>query len=543
MPVFTGRQTLRRRPGRSRAKTVIQLFVLIVALSILAAPFFFLDRPTNRTTVHQESTTSSDHVYDVLIIGSGWAGVGAATALTDAGMDNFEILEARDYVGGRSRTVYPFSDDLAVELGSAWVFEGKITDELIDQENLPYGVTEYDFERTFGLYQSGRFDEAPDEFVSGEVPAQERRELIDKIWWDDFVAFSERRQAFVERSGKDVPYQTVMDQYMKQRQFASNAKSRKLVEALVNAQIQVEYGASVREISTANVGGKLGECFFCGVDYYVPVKGGGFDKILAPLADPLKDKIQLQHVVTKIEYHDDQPARVTYKDVRDGGKTFTKLAERVLVTVPLGVLKAQSIDFVPPLPHWKQEAIDMIGFGVLNKCIFYWDKDQVDQASMSWWPDGKQYMSLITDGESASSRWSTFFNDREMGNGDEFVISAWVGGDDAREIESMSDETIKEHVLGNLRAMYGDSVPEPSKFVVSRWGQDEFARGAYSYYGIGGTELIGPARERLAEPVGDRLFWAGEATTYSYGTTHGAYQTGVIAANEIHAGLTEVAAQ
>jgi len=439
---------------------------------------------------------------------------------------------------------YPFSDDLAVEMGSAWVYEGKIADEIIDQEKLPYGVTEYDFERTFGLYQSGRFDdEAPEEFVSGEVSLEEQRELINKVWRDDFVTFSERRKEFLQRSGKDVPYQTVMDQYMKQRKFASNSKSRKFVEALVNAQIQVEYGASVRDLSAAKVGNKLSECIFCDAVYYVPVKGGGFDKILAPLTDPLKDKIRLQHIVTKIEYHDDQPARVTYKDVRDGGNTYTKLAERVLVTVPLGVLKAKSIDFVPPLPQWKQEAIDMIGFGVLNKCIFYWDKDQIDPASMGWWPEGKQYMSLITDGESESGRWSTFFNDREMGNGDEFVISAWVGGDEAREIESMSDETIKEHVLSNLRAMYGDSVPEPSKVVVSRWGQDEFSRGAYSYYGIGGTEVIGPARERLAEPVGERLFWAGEATTYSYGTTHGAYQTGVMTASEIHASLTEAEAQ
>lgn len=42
-------------------------------------------------------------------------------------------------------------------------------------------------------------------------------------------------------------------------------------------------------------------------------------------------------------------------------------AEAALVTVPLGVLKKGSINFQPPLPSRKQEAIDRMGFGILNK--------------------------------------------------------------------------------------------------------------------------------------------------------------------------------
>mmetsp|Transcript_6118 Transcript_6118/g.13455 ORF Transcript_6118/g.13455 Transcript_6118/m.13455 type:complete len:171 (+) Transcript_6118:121-633(+) len=145
MLVFTERYPLRKRPDRSRAKTAIQLFVLIVAFSIFSAVFFLDHRspvdqeqeeqrvvrnlaaanvagtpgplrtsttdyqdkesPTPADTNGSNAAKPSDHVYDVLIIGSGWSGVGAATALTDAGIANVEILEARDYVGGRSRTV------------------------------------------------------------------------------------------------------------------------------------------------------------------------------------------------------------------------------------------------------------------------------------------------------------------------------------------------------------------------------------------------------------------------------------------------------
>lgn len=42
-------------------------------------------------------------------------------------------------------------------------------------------------------------------------------------------------------------------------------------------------------------------------------------------------------------------------------------ADRVILTTPLGVLKSGSITFQPPLPNWKQDVIERMGFGLLNK--------------------------------------------------------------------------------------------------------------------------------------------------------------------------------
>ena len=64
---------------------------------------------------------------------------------------------------------------------------------------------------------------------------------------------------------------------------------------MIHAQHQVEYAAPLDQISTSCVGTKLNDCIFCHAIYYVPVRGGGFDKVLRPLADPLKDKIQYCH--------------------------------------------------------------------------------------------------------------------------------------------------------------------------------------------------------------------------------------------------------
>ena len=60
----------------------------------------------------------AEPVLDVLIIGAGWAGLGAGRYLHDKGIRNFKILEARNYVGGRSRTVAFRDDDVTYgELG------------------------------------------------------------------------------------------------------------------------------------------------------------------------------------------------------------------------------------------------------------------------------------------------------------------------------------------------------------------------------------------------------------------------------------------
>src|SRR5688500_16169085 len=74
-------------------------------------------------------------------------------------------------------------------------------------------------------------------------------------------------------------------------------------------------------------------------------------------------------------------------------------------------------------------------------------------------------------------------------------------------------------------------VPDPDGFVVTRWRADPFARGSYSYLAVGSS----PAdRRALATPVGDRLFFAGEATSVDQpATVPGAYVSGQAAAAAI----------
>ena len=94
-------------------------------------------------------------------------------------------------------------------------------------------------------------------------------------------------------------------------------------------------------------------------------------------------KIKTQYIVEKIEMFDNQKISVKGQvhDSKISNNSFSKFelnANYVVVTLPLGVLKKNSVIFNPELPHTKKEAISRLGFGVLDKVVLvfescFWD--------------------------------------------------------------------------------------------------------------------------------------------------------------------------
>lgn len=83
-----------------------------------------------------------------------------------------------------------------------------------------------------------------------------------------------------------------------------------------------------------------------------------------------------------------------------------------------------------------------------------------------------------------------------------------------------------------LQKMFGP-MPAPTHYIRTNWMLDPFSQGSYSFEKVGQHP---DDRATLAQPVADRLFFAGEAThTYYLGTVHGAYETGIRAAREVMA--------
>lgn len=174
----------------------------------------------------------------------------------------------------------------------------------------------------------------------------------------------------------------------------------------------------------------------------------------------------------------------------------------------------------PSLPANKQASIDNMGYGLINKCILTWN----DPDALVW-PEDKLWFLLVTPTDETSGEWTTFFN------GSKFkgypTLTAWVGGSEAADAETRSDDQIANKVMNNLIAMF-PTIGAPDDIIITRWGSDENVLGAHSFP-VAGRDFADDA-SNLQQNVGN-VYFAGEATSSSdWATTTGAWDTGEEAA-------------
>jgi monoamine oxidase len=193
-------------------------------------------------------------------------------------------------------------------------------------------------------------------------------------------------------------------------------------------------------------------------------------------------------------------------------------ADAAIVTVPLGVLKQGTPAFDPPLGGGHALAIQRLGMGTLNKCCL--------RFARPFWPTGVDWLGRITDAADGWNEWVSLFRPLKQP-----VLIGFQAGSAAETIETWSDQRQIASAMASLRQMYGAAIPDPIGVQISRWHQDPMALGAYSFQAVGSTPDM---RQALAKPMGGRIFFAGEATsTDQFGTTHGAFLSGLRAAAEM----------
>jgi monoamine oxidase len=465
-----------------------------------------------------------EEVLDAVIVGAGWAGLGAARALEGR---NILVLEGRDYVGGRSRTVTLRDGVTTAELGSSWIVganPGNPIYQLATSSTvgvIPELYTGAIYSDVYGVAGAaegqgagGQGGQHPN---AHRVPAEEIDPVVEELS-TSFYAYQEPLQ---ESTEEDQPLRAVADQFVQAN--AIEGEERLALDYLLDSYIEKEYAANLQDLSLwwwnsdeEVVGGQA--LLEQGTDGQGKVRG--YSGLVDEYAAPILDKIQLNAKVVQVDWNSPQAnaTGIATVDYQLNGELRSVRARHVILTVPLGVLKRGTIRFTPSLPQRKQTAIERLGMGVLDKVILKWD----DAAELPWPGDVEWLERIAPLGQ--QGRWTNFF-DSYPSSGDKVVV-AWAVGREAERVEQLPDGEILAEVMDGLAAMFGDgAVPEPEEFLVTRWRADEFAAGSYSFYQVGSTKRD---RVNLAAPLESRLYFAGEATSRRYfATTRGALETGV----------------
>ena len=282
------------------------------------------------------------------------------------------------------------------------------------------------------------------------------------------------------------------------RAFLARQRLPKLTRTLATMMVQgfdaADPGrASAREIVEEWSGGGLGVS--------QPRPQGGYGPLLEFLASELT--IQLQTTVREVRWkRSSVELRGTLR-----GEPWTAWAPRAVITVPIGVL--------PSLVREKRTALAKLESGPVIRVALafrqaFWEKDHPGVAFF----------------HSPDAPFPTFWTPLPLHAP---LLTCWAGGPKAARMTGSSEKNLLKSALASVRSVIG--LPEePRAVLIHDWQADPFARGGYSYVRVGGTG----AREELAAPLEDTLFFAGEATdTEQSGTVGGALASGARAAKEL----------
>lgn len=476
---------------------------------------------------------------NVIVVGAGPAGLTAARHLQRQGFI-VTVLEARSRIGGR---VFTDSASLSVpvDLGASIItgVEADVTSErrpdpsslICAQLGLELTVLNSDcplYDTVTGEKVPADLDEALEVEYNSllddmELLAAEKGERAMRMSLEEGLEYGlrSRRMAHRGQDHKEIRPTKSQDNTLAAERISTddenpNSQVSKLedVNPLERRVMDwhfahLEYGcaALLKNVSLPNWNQDDVYGGFGGAHCMIK---GGYSAVVESLAEGIC--IHLDHVVTDISYipKDCQTNNELHKRVKvstSNGNEFS--GDAILVTVPLGCLKAETIKFSPPLPHWKYFSIKRLGFGVLNKVVMEFPE--------AFWDDSIDYFGATAEVTDQRGRCFMFWNVQKTVGAP--VLIALLVGKAAVDGQNINSSDHVCHALNVLRKLFGeDKVPDPVASVVTDWGRDPYSYGAYSYVAVGSS---GEDYDILGRPVDNCLFFAGEATCKEHPDTVG----------------------
>jgi monoamine oxidase len=245
-------------------------------------------------------------------------------------------------------------------------------------------------------------------------------------------------------------------------------------------------------------------------------------------------RILLGHAASRVEWGNE--------DLRIEARNSKGLVEFVsdcaVVTLPLGILQLRPgepgyVEFDPPSRE-KERALAKLLLGHVRRVQFVFNEIFWADAKFVRRNDLSDLQFLFSNDEFFPTWWS--YAPLRVP-----VLTAWSPALKSDRLKGMPTDEVAEIALNSLSKILNIDVAELRQKVVSAhshdWITDPFTLGAYSYAKAGGVDGF----RELAQPLADKLFFAGEATesTGHHATVHGAIASGERAADEVLAHVTE----
>ncbi len=445
-----------------------RLFLKTAALCCLAAP----------DIIGSTRNVQAGLPRSIVVIGAGMAGLAAARQLQDSG-HRVTVLEARSRIGGRIDT--DRSTGAVLERGANWIhgLTGNPLVPLAKAARMPLTITDYDDMDVFNT-DGHPIPEAVLE-STGEICSN----LLENI------------ESTLDKEDD----QSLLDALLRRK---PDLLSDPLLTALCAGDIEADSGGRLEDLSAYYYDE---DEIFPGMDA-IPVSG--YDALPAFLARDLD--IRFRQTVRHI-HHGKTSTRVTTDD-----DLFE--ADYIICTVPLGVLKANVIEFDPPLPGVQRRAIDRIGFGTMAKLGLVFAEAEWDTEPV-----------FFGFAEATRGRWPVALNCLPIYGQPAMMLIA--SGAYAAKADGLPDASVIADAMQMLRKTFGSGLADPISYMRSRWSKDPLAGGAYSFAQLGSTSADFLA---LATPSSRNLLLAGEHTSLAYrGTVHGALLSGRRAARIVTA--------
>jgi monoamine oxidase len=421
--------------------------------------------------------------YDTIVIGAGSAGLAAAQRLQAAGQTVL-VVEARDRIGGRVQTDYDFAPH-PVELGAEFVHGDVVTGDLAAQYGLSLMPVLGD-DRAYIHDAQGL--KTVDDYAQGDaaIARAVMQSNDSEVWqWaEDWVAAGQ--------PDTDV---------------ATMVRSRGItlpptVEQIVSHTYSADYGVYWDRLGVYG----MVENSYAGdgtAEYRIRE---GYGALIAGLAAGLT--VQLNTPVRAVDWANGV-VRVATDDV-------VFVADRVVITLPLALLKNNAVKFTPELPDWKKQAIDGIGISHIIKLILKFDA--------SFWPENWEHCHTHLD---TQLWWRSGYGFESEAP----IVTAFAGDMGGDRLRAMGEAKATALGVWHLAQMFG--VDLRGRLVAAKlvdWSADPWIQMGYSHTAVGGTGC----REKLGQSIDDRLFFAGEATSVLRpGTVHGAIESGWAVADAI----------